>query len=112
MFFFCILTKKQKSINGKFENVIVAIISFAACVKFNHDQKIIDDKLNRVKRMWEDYIKWYNVDYLSPITTDIVSKTNYIKILLKKSVKLTNFNKNTFMFERAKRTLELIKEYY
>ena len=48
----------------------------------------------------------------TPDYIDIVSKTNYIKILLKKSVKLTNFNKNTFMFERAKRTLELIKEYY
>ena len=48
----------------------------------------------------------------TPDYIDIVSKTNYIKILLKKSVKLSNFNKNTFMFERAKRTLELIKEYY
>jgi len=40
----CLEILNAKSINGKFENVIVEIISFAACVKFNHDQKIIDDK--------------------------------------------------------------------
>lgn len=41
---------------------------------------------------------------------DVVNDSNYIKVLFQNKIKL-NFNKNSFMMERAKQTLEIIKNY-
>jgi hypothetical protein len=41
---------------------------------------------------------------------EIINNSNYIKILFQTKINI-NFNKNSFMMQRARKTLEIIKEY-